>query len=130
LRNPRGGRQQQIIGWRLDRNVLWTGGLRWRRVKQRYFSRHLVCRPDTGHAAFFTVPWRMFVRADRGLVITTTALFWTGPALARRQTWAIYWRVVFLQFAQIIARRDFLAPCTVFLALSGTGSLATGIIVF
>ena len=70
LRNPRQA-AEQIIGWRLDRETLWTALALAAAVNTMIFSFSIMLQPTPGMPAFFTSPLAMFVLLAGVLVITT-----------------------------------------------------------
>ena len=128
LRNPRAA-AQQIIGWRLDRNVLWTALALAAAVNTLIFSVSLVLQPTPGMPAFFTSPLAMFVLLTGVLVITTHGLFWTGRALGGDGNLGdILALVVFLQVLRIIAQVAIFLLMYISPGVSVLASLGTGII--
>ena len=60
LRNPRQA-AEQIIGWHLGRDVLWTALALAAAVNTIIFSLSIVLQPTPEMPAFFTSPLSMFV---------------------------------------------------------------------
>mgnify|MGYP005624773885 CR=1 FL=1 len=128
LRNPRQA-AEQIIGWRLDRETLWTALALAAAVNTMIFSFSIMLQPTPGMPAFFTSPLAMFVLLAGVLVITTHGLYWTGRAIGGQGDLGdMLALVVFLQVLRILAQLVifvlmFLAP-----GISVIFSLATGIV--
>lgn len=128
LRNPRQA-AEQIIGWRLDRETLWTALALAAAVNTMIFSFSIMLQPTPGMPAFFTSPLAMFVLLAGVLVITIHGLYWTGRAIGGQGDLGdMLALVVFLQVLRILAQLVifvlmFLAP-----GISVIFSLATGIV--
>ena len=89
LRDPRAA-ANQIMGWRLGRDVLWTALALAAAINTLIFSVSLVLQPTPAMPAFFTSPLAMFVLLSGVLVITTHGLYW-GVRLGAKATLAMCW---------------------------------------
>ncbi|EEB86427.1 Yip1 family protein [Roseobacter sp. GAI101] len=128
LRNPRQA-AEQIIGWRLDRETLWTALALAAAVNTLIFSLSITLQPTPGMPEFFTSPLAMFVLLAGVLVITTHGLYWTGRAIGGKGDLGdILALVVFLQVLRILAQVVIFVLMFVAPGISLIFSLATGII--
>ena len=128
LRNPRQA-AEQIIGWRLDRETLWTALALAAAVNTMIFSFSIMLQPTPGMPAFFTSPLAMFVLLAGVLVITTHGLYWTGRAIGGQGDLGdMLALVVFLQVLRILAQLVILVLMFVAPGISVIFSLATGIV--
>ena len=128
LRNPRQA-AEQIIGWRLDRETLWTALALAAAVNTMIFSFSIMLQPTPGMPAFFTSPLAMFVLLAGVLVITTHGLYWTGRAIGGQGDLGdMLALVVFLQVLRILAQLVIFDLMFVAPGISVIFSLATGIV--
>ncbi|WP_372991661.1 Yip1 family protein [Sulfitobacter sp.] len=128
LRNPRQA-AEQIIGWRLDRETLWTALALAAAVNTMIFSFSIMLQPTPGMPAFFTSPLAMFVLLAGVLVITTHGLYWTGRAIGGQGDLGdMLALVVFLQVLRILAQLVIFVLMFVAPGISVIFSLATGIV--
>ena len=122
LRDPRAA-ANQIMGWQLGRDVLWTALALAAAINTLIFSVSLVLQPTPAMPAFFTSPLAMFVLLSGVLVITTHGLYWAGRALG-----GVLALVVFLQVLRIIAQVAIFLLMFISPGVSVLASLATGLI--
>ncbi len=128
LRNPRQA-AEQIIGWHLGRDVLWTALALAAAVNTIIFSLSIVLQPTPEMPAFFTSPLSMFVLLAGVLVVTTHGLYWTGRAIGGQGDLGdVLALVVFLQVLRILAQVVIFVVMLVSPGVSLILSLATGII--
>ena len=128
LRDPRKA-AEQIIGWQLSREALWTALALAAAVNTLIFSVSVVLQPSAAMPAFFTSPLAMFVLLAGVLVVTTHGLYWTGRALGGTGDFGdMLSLVVFLQVLRIMAQIVIFVVMFVAPGLSLMLSLATGII--
>ena len=128
LRDPRKA-AEQIIGWHLSREALWTALALAAAVNTLIFSVSVVLQPSAAMPAFFTSPLAMFVLLAGVLVVTTHGLYWTGRSLGGTGDFGdMLSLVVFLQVLRIMAQIVIFVVMFVAPGLSLILSLATGII--
>jgi hypothetical protein len=128
LRDPRKA-AEQIIGWQLSREALWTALALAAAVNTLIFSVSVVLQPSAAMPAFFTSPLAMFVLLAGVLVVTTHGLYWTGRSLGGTGDFGdMLSLVVFLQVLRIMAQIVIFVVMFVAPGLSLMLSLATGII--
>jgi len=128
LRDPRAA-ANQIMGWRLGRDVLWTALALAAAINTLIFSVSLVLQPTPAMPAFFTSPLAMFVLLSGILVITTHGLYWAGRALGGEGDLGdVLALVVFLQVLRIIAQVAIFLLMFISPGVSVLASLATGLI--
>ncbi|MCX8226413.1 MAG: Yip1 family protein [Sulfitobacter sp.] len=128
LRDPRKA-AEQIIGWHLSREALWTALALAAAVNTLIFSVSVVLQPSAAMPAFFTSPLAMFVLLAGVLVVTTHGLYWTGRSLGGTGDFGdMLSLVVFLQVLRIMAQIVIFVVMFVAPGLSLMLSLATGII--
>lgn len=128
LRDPRKA-AEQIIGWQLNRETLWTALALAAAVNTLIFSVSVVLQPSAAMPAFFTSPLAMFVLLAGVLVVMTHGLFWTGRAIGGTGDLGdVLSLVVFLQVLRIMAQIVIFVVMFVAPGLSLMLSLATGII--
>ncbi len=127
LREPRKA-ADQIIGWRLDRDTLWTALALAASVNTLIFSLSVVLQPSEAMPAFFTSPLAMFVLLSGVLVVTTHGLYWTGRAIGGQgELGDMLSLIVFLQILRILAQIVIFVLMFVSPGISLLLSLATGI---
>jgi hypothetical protein len=127
LREPRTA-AEQIIGWRLDRDTLWTALALAACVNTLIFSLSVVLQPSEAMPAFFTSPLAMFVLLSGVLVVTTHGLYWTGRAIGGQgELGDMLSLIVFLQILRILAQIVIFVLMFVSPGISLLLSLATGI---
>lgn len=127
LREPRQA-AEQIIGWRLDRETLWTALALAAAVNTLIFSLSVVLQPSELMPAFFTSPLAMFVLLTGVLVVTTHGLYWTGRAIGGQGDLGdMLALVVFLQVLRILAQIVIFVLMFVSPGITMIISLATGI---
>lgn len=128
LRDPRAA-AEQIIGWRLDRDTLWTALALAAAINTLLFSLSVVLQPSQAMPAFFTSPLVMFVLLSGVLVITTHGLFWTGRAIGGQGDLGdMLALIVFLQVLRILAQLVIFVVMFVSPGMSLLLSLATAIL--
>lgn len=128
LKDPRQA-AEEIIGWRLDRNTLWTALALAAAINTLIFSFSVFAQPAPALPAFFTSPLAMFVLLAGVLVVTTHGLFWTGRALGGQGDLGdVLALVIFLQVLRILAQIVIFVLMFVSPTLSVLASLASGII--
>jgi hypothetical protein len=127
LREPRKA-AEQIIGWRLDRDTLWTALALAASVNTLIFSLSVMLQPSEVMPAFFTSPLAMFVLLSGVLVVTTHGLYWTGRAIGGQgELGDMLSLIVFLQILRILAQIVIFVLMFVSPGISLLLSLATGI---
>jgi hypothetical protein len=128
LRDPRKA-AEQIIGWHLSREALWTALALAAAVNTLIFSVSVVLQPSAAMPPFFTSPLAMFVLLAGVLVVTIHGLYWTGRSLGGTGDFGdMLSLVVFLQVLRIMAQIVIFVVMFVAPGLSLMLSLATGII--
>ncbi|SFS49977.1 Yip1 domain-containing protein [Sulfitobacter marinus] len=128
LRDPRKA-AEQIIGWQLDRDVLWTGLALAAAANTIVFSVSVLLQPSAAMPLIFTSPLAIFLLLAGVLAITVHGLYWTGRAIGGTGSLGDVLSVIlFLQVLRVMAQIVIFLVMFVAPTLSFILSLITGIL--
>jgi hypothetical protein len=128
VRDPRKA-AEQIMGWHLSRDILWTGLALAAAVNTLVFSLSVMLQPSAAMPMFFASPLAIFLLLAGVLVITVHGLYWTGRAIGGTGGLSDVLSVIlFLQFLRILAQIIIFVVMFVAPSLSFLLSVMTGIL--
>lgn len=128
LRDPRKA-AEQIMGWHLDRDILWTGLALAAAVNTLIFSISVVLQPSAAMPILFNSPLAIFLLLTGVLTITVHGLYWTGRTIGGTGSLGdVLSLILFLQVLRIIAQIVIFVVMFAAPSLSLLLSLVTGIL--
>ncbi|WP_339759321.1 Yip1 family protein [uncultured Sulfitobacter sp.] len=128
VRDPRKA-AEQIMGWHLSRDVLWTGLVLAAAVNTLIFSISVVLQPLAAMPILFNSPLAIFLLLTGVLTITVHGFYWIGRAIGGTGALGdVLSLILFLQVLRILAQIVIFVVMFVAPSLSLLLSLVTGVL--